>query len=531
MSLSAQPASVSSGESSTLSWSSTNAKTLTIDPGVGTVLAQGTIKVVAKQTTTYTLTATGDGGTTTAKATVTVDPVQPAGVQLSPGDDLQTAVNNKPPGTAFVLAPGVYRMQTVVPKAGDVFSGESGAILDGAELIDPSSWRQTSSSVWEAQVSGIVPQSSYRGECDSTHPACMYPEDLFFDSKPLTRVTSVSAVAPGKWYLDYSTEKVYVGSDPSGHVAELSVLGAAFWGSAASVTIKGLVIEKYACMAGKGAINAMASLYGYGPAADNWTVESNEIMLNHGAGVRANSGMVVSNNKIHDNGQVGIAGNGNEILVQNNEVYKNNYAGYAYGWEAGGIKFASFATNVTIDGNYVHDNLGPGIHADISCDYFTIKNNHTSNNLGYGIHYEISYNGVIEGNTVENDGNSSQGKGFWYGAGILVSNSSNVQVYDNTVTDCMDGIGGTQAERGTDPKTGKVYTLQNLDVHDNIITQQTGYAAGIVKASAFDDSVYTSWGNHFQNNTFHLSDSSYPFFSWLDQDWTEAQWMEYSSEH
>lgn len=530
-SLSSQPASITLGQSSTISWNSQNATSLDLEPGIGAVSAQGSVTVIPQQTTTYTLSATGSGGTIKATVTVTVSSTQTAGIQLSPGDSIQTAVNNNPTGTTFTLAPGVYRMQIVVPKAGDVFSGESGAILDGAELIDPSSWHQISPSVWLAQASGITQQASYRGVCDSTHPACMYPEDLFFDSKPLTRVASGSLVVPGTWYLDYSTEKIYVGSDPDGHVTELSTLGAAFWGDAGNVTIRGLVIEKYACIAGKGAVNAMDSLYGYGPAADNWKVDSNEIMLNHGVGVRVNSGMVVTNNKIHDNGQMGIAGNGNQILVQNSEVYKNNYAGYAFDWEAGGIKFATYATNVTIDGNYVHDNMGPGIHADISCDYVTIKNNHTARNIGSGIHYEISYNGVVSGNTVEDDGSSPQGTSFWYGSGILISNSSNVQVYGNTVTDCSNGIGGTQADRGTDPKTGTVYTLQNLYVHNNVITQKTGYAAGIVKASVFDDSVYTSWGNHYQDNTYYLSDPSYPYFYWLDQNWTYAQWQMYTSEH
>ncbi|HEX5410749.1 MAG TPA: right-handed parallel beta-helix repeat-containing protein [Terriglobia bacterium] len=519
------------GESSTLSWSSQSATSLDLEPGIGAVVAQGSVTVTPQQTTTYTLSATGSGGTTTAMATVTVNPAQTAGIQLSPGDNIQAAVNNNPTGTTFILAPGVYRMQIVVPKAGDVFSGESGAVLDGAELVDASSWRQVSPSVWVAQASGITQQSSYRGVCSSTSPACMYPEDLFFDSKPLTRVPSGSLVVPGTWYLDYSAEKIYVGSDPGGHITELSTLGAAFWGDAGNVTIQGLVIEKYACIAGKGAVNAMNSLYGYGAAAVNWKVDSNEIMLNHGVGVRVNSGMVVTNNKIHDNGQMGIAGNGDQTLVQNNEIYKNNFAGYAFDWEAGGIKFATYATNVTIDANYVHDNGGPGIHADISCDYVTIKNNHTAHNIGSGIHYEISYNGVISGNTVENDGSSPQGTSFWYGAGILISNASNVQVYGNTVTNCMNGIGGTQTDRGTDAKTGTVYTLQNLYVHDNVITQKSGYAAGIIKASLFDDSVYTSWGNHLQNNTYYLSDPSYPYFYWLDQNWIYAQWQTYTSEH
>ena len=151
--------------------------------------------------------------------------------------------------------------------------------------------------------------------------------------------------------------------------------------------------------------------------------------------------------------------------------------------------------------------------------------------MGSGIHWEISYHAVIRNNLIEDEGYSPDGTSFWYGGGILVSNSSDVEVYGNTVKDCVNGIGGTETDRGVDSKTGVPYNLKNLYVHNNTITQQTGFAAGIVRADAFDDSVYTSWGNHFKDNTYNLSDSTYPYFYWLLQKWTYAQWQMYASEH
>lgn len=531
-SLTAQSATINSGQSTILTWSSVNGTTFDLQPGIGQVQSKGSMTISPQKTTTYTLTVTGSGGTSTSTATVTVSSAtQTAGVGLSAGDDIQGAVNSNPTGTTFILAPGVYRMQSVVPKNGDVFSGQHGATLDGALVLGASSWTQTSSGAWVAQVSGLTPLAPDGGQCDKQHPACQYPEDLFFDSKPFTRVASLSRVAPGKWYLDYSTDKAYVGSDPSGHTVEISLAHAAFWGSASNVTIKGLAIEKYAPIAGKGAINAMAELTGYGPVGTNWVVQSNDIYLNHGLGIRASDGMTVSNNRIHDNGQMGLAGMGSNILVHGNDVYQNNFAGYSFDWEAGGIKLGRYSTHVTLDSNYVHDNKGPGLHGDIGCDYFVIENNHTARNEGNGIHYEISYHGVIRNNLIEDEGSSPEGTSFWYGGGILISNSSDVDVYGNTVTDCVNGIGGTQADRGVDSKTGLPYTLKNLNVHNNTITQQTGFAAGIVVGSGFDSSVYTLWGNHFVNNTFNLSDPTRSCFYWLLETWTFAQWQTYASEH
>jgi len=76
-SFTASPASITSGSSSTLSWSvSGSSPTLSIDQGVGTVT--GTSKSVSPTaTTTYTLTASNSVGTVTKSATVTVTAVPP----------------------------------------------------------------------------------------------------------------------------------------------------------------------------------------------------------------------------------------------------------------------------------------------------------------------------------------------------------------------------------------------------------------------------------------------------------------------
>lgn len=77
--LNASPSSVSSGQTVTLSWSSTNATDLEIGPGVGKVAPQGSTPVNPTQSTTYTITATGAGGTATASASVSVAaPAPPA---------------------------------------------------------------------------------------------------------------------------------------------------------------------------------------------------------------------------------------------------------------------------------------------------------------------------------------------------------------------------------------------------------------------------------------------------------------------
>ena len=59
--LSASPTTVNPGASVNLTWSSTNATDLSIDPSVGKVAVQGSTPVTPTESTTYMITANGPG--------------------------------------------------------------------------------------------------------------------------------------------------------------------------------------------------------------------------------------------------------------------------------------------------------------------------------------------------------------------------------------------------------------------------------------------------------------------------------------
>jgi hypothetical protein len=77
--------SIGVGETTTLTWSSTNADTVTIDNGIGEVSPSGSLEQVLNDTTTYIITATGPGGTITESVTVTViKPLPTVNLNASP---------------------------------------------------------------------------------------------------------------------------------------------------------------------------------------------------------------------------------------------------------------------------------------------------------------------------------------------------------------------------------------------------------------------------------------------------------------
>jgi peptidoglycan-associated lipoprotein len=90
VSLQASPTSIEPGDSSTLSWTSTDATQLTVAPDVGSVTAQGSTKVTPSSSTSYTITASGPGGSATASARITVATTPPPAKSELTMDELFT---------------------------------------------------------------------------------------------------------------------------------------------------------------------------------------------------------------------------------------------------------------------------------------------------------------------------------------------------------------------------------------------------------------------------------------------------------
>ena len=461
----------------------------------GGIRAQNALSVLAKQVCLFSL---------YFGLVLLLTPVVFAGtVNLSPGSNVPAIVQNSPSGTTFNFAAGVYRLsKPIVPKDNDVFIGASGlaATLSGSVVV--SSFTQQGS-YWVASLPDVYSNSSAVASCLSGYSGCYLPEDLFFDNKVFQRLPSLSGVAPGKWYWDLSAGKVYLADSPIGHTIEVSVRSAAFAGDGTSVTIKGLVIEKFAGQA------IYARVLG-GQWSQNWVISGNKLRFNHLSAVVLGDGTQVLNNTICDNGKLGISGGGDRDLVENNEICRNNYAGYRQ--NRGGAKFDT-AIDLVVRGNYVHHNQGAGLHTDSASLNTLYEYNHTTQNQGPGIDHEVSHAAIIRHNLVENDAHNPLGSTLTWGAGIWIYASDNVEVYGNTVQNSMNGIGGNQTAR--DDSLG-THDLTNLSVHDNSITQGTGVAAGIISNTnpLYYPKVFTTWNNHFDNNTYCLSTPAGDHYDW-----------------
>jgi parallel beta-helix repeat protein len=423
------------------------------------------------------------------------------GVPINPGNNIPSIVSAKQTGTTFCINAGTYRLAApIVPKSNDVLWGAPGAVLNGSKLLTSFT---KSGSYWVASSQTQQAPVENNTCLDPTYTGCKYPEGVFRDNVSLWQVTSLSALSTGEFYFDYAGDKIYLADDPTGHKMEASFVTQAirgFGSSQTGVTIKGLTVEKFANQP-TGATGAIQS-------GTNWLIQGNEVRLNHGTGIQVDSGTTVSGNYVHDNGKLGMASTfTHNVLIANNEIARNDAERFAF-WNSAAVRVHG-VSNVTFQGNYVHDNIGHGLKTDGSSIYITYDSNTVENNTGAGISHEISYDATISNNVVRNNATYYTGKSMAYGSQIEVYDSPNVDVYGNTVESLANthGIAVRDDDRGSG--TYGVHEARNDTVHGNTIKLGSGGTSGMVGT---DSAIYSSMGNKFTNNTWYVKDLA-------DQDW------------
>ena len=460
-------------------------------------------------------------------------------VTLHPSDNVPRIVSSKPAGTTFIFTPGTYRLsQSIIPKDNDQFIGQTScappttscpAIISGGVVIGPSAtFDGTNYEVAKQTQQGLRGVTS---TCDPGWEGCIYPEDLFFDSKPYRHLYSptLPTIGAGEWWFDYTNHIIYFHDNPAGHVVETSVVANAFGGTANNVTIQYLTIEEFANMYPTGAIGVSQGANAL-TQGTHWMVENCEVTLNHFNGVRLGYRIQILNNYIHDNGDIGIGGGigttlapstestNSGILIQGNTINHNNYAHFNPGFGAGGIKTGA-TSGITIRGNTIQNNEGSGIHFDMNSQNELVDGNTiTDNSDGDGLGQEIGYgtstfrnNIVLENGKPLNSNNST--------FQISARASAGVSAYCNVLeVPNARGVGGWgigAANRGNSayPPYQYLATTGNSFHHNTVI-----WDSGAGGAVGFFQNDPTNQPNFFANNTppdhntYHLSTTSAPNF-------------------
>lgn len=420
-------------------------------------------------------------------------PVTPCdGVAIQPGDDLQQAVDAHPEGTAFCLEAGVHRLAHAVPKNGQRFIGEGeGTVLSGARVLPATDARRDDSGhyYWDGQTQDSGPHGKLieRGHAEAPNEGDAYSEELFVTApgdpqdppERYQRVISLSALDSGKWYFDYDADRIYMTDNPAElGLIETSVVSTAIPASLEAetrdVTIENLVVEKYASAAQEASIG--------GEHAVDWSIRYVSARYSHGVGVELGPGTLMEHCKIHHMGQKGLMGGGHAIdrptVLRNTEVSYNKTLSFDPGWDAGGTKFTrAYGHGMIVENSWFHHNFGTGLWFDIDNYNVTIRSNRFEANDRWGVFYEISRQAKIYWNEALDTTNGPEGFPF-KGAGISISNSSDVEVFENLVHSNHNGI---LVKENADIVRELEYTyreevphIERVHIHNNVVGMQRG---------------------------------------------------------
>lgn len=404
-------------------------------------------------------------------------------VRVEAGDSIQEAIDEAPIGGVVVIGSGEHREQSVTPREGQHILGEPGAILNGSRLLVDF---VDAGGVWV--YSGIVLEGQERGRCRWDAQGCGMPEQIFVDDVRLDRVAAERDLTEDTWFYDRQAQEVRLGTDPTGKKVELAHLPFAFGGESRDVIIEGLIIEKYANPAQRGAISTH----------HGWQVIGNEVRHTHGVGIRTFTETSIVGNKVHHNGQLGIGGGGVGVTIAENEVTDNGLAGFSPSWEAGGVKQV-FVFGLTMRDNRVLRNLGPGLWTDAGGDDTTYENNLIVGNEHAGIKHEISGSAIIRGNVILSNGFGTDER--W--AGILIRESGPVEVRDNVLADNTSAVILYQDD-DRDNDTGNY--LHDVVVVDNDVA----FDGGFIEIRGDIDSSLE--GIEFSGNRYYGDDLRFQLF-------------------
>ena len=424
-------------------------------------------------------------------------------VPLRPGTDLAAAVSRAAEGTPFCILAGEHRLQAIIPRNRQSFQGEPGAVLNGARRL---SGFTRDGARWFAPTQ--LPRLAVRTEvpCEPDRPRCGYPITVFIDDAPLRHAGSLGRLRSGEFFLDETSGRLYLADDPGARRIELTERPYAFLGGASGVSIRGLVVEKYATSVQAGAI-------GYNRPSPGWTIEGNEVRLNATIEIVAGSGSHVLTNRIQHNGQMGAGCVGEDILFERNEIAENgHFSGVEVDWEVGGAKCA-VTNRLQVRRNLVRRNSGTGFWTDIDNINSLYEQNRIEENRRSGISHEISYAAVIRYNTLLHNGDEMS---TWlWGAGILVQNSRDVQVYGNAIiTRRGNGIALIQQDRGHGAHG--LYRTTGNHVHDNLIVATRPDQGAWGALADHDLAGMRTGGNRFDRNTYQVPSGEDDRWAWVD---------------
>ncbi len=398
--------------------------------------------------------------------------------------DRADAKNQNWVGTKIILKPGVYRefvnigayRSTSAPMT--IEAAVTGtAIIDAADVL--SGWWYETGGIyahgWTPNFGTCAVPSGWPGNIAAI---ARRTELLFVNGTPLTQVMAESELVPGTFFINESTNRIYMkpptGTDVSTATVEAAVRRQTLnVSNRTNVVFRGLVFEHAAnCINTAGAtVNGSSNiLFDYDQAMwNNWG----------GIGIYGTNNVTVQHSVASHNGGLGFMSSYDQnVLFNSDESDYNNWRGAQaalYDWGMGGTKFM-FTRNTTVENHFSYRNQAQGLWFDTDNKDITINNATLSENVMAAMQIEADEGPL----TLENSHVCSSG------AGVNILNSEQLTIknnafYNNSGTGIYDGAeifvaGFAGGHPINDWITGQYYNLvtSGLYLHGNTFENTWG---------------------------------------------------------
>ncbi|MDQ6642432.1 MAG: right-handed parallel beta-helix repeat-containing protein, partial [Actinomycetota bacterium] len=336
-------------------------------------------------------------------------------------------MSRAPSGSTIVLRRGAYHESIAIESKQltiQNYPGEA-AWMDGSSVV--TGWAQ-SGNTWVKE--GWTTRFDYsptffRGAPDYTapgwnfvnpaYPMAAHPDQMWVDGVVQQQVDSLAKVAPGTFYLDEATSRLYLGTDPTNRLVRASDLAKALSVRGAGSVIRGLGIVRYAPSVWQ--IGAV-SFERPGIVAEDLTVGGSATA---GIGVTA-ANITLNRVTVDNNGLMGVLANeAYGLRMTRSRIVRNNDEHFNTSPAAGGMKITR-SRGIVIQDSDFRDNLGTGIWFDESDYDIAVIGDNFVNNANHGTFLELSSTATVVDNVYLGNLNT----------GLQVNDTDRVQVWNNT---------------------------------------------------------------------------------------------------
>jgi hypothetical protein len=343
---------------------------------------------------------------------------------------------------------------------------------------------------------------------DPNYPMASYPDEVWIDSAQQAQVGTLAEVAAGKFFVDTTNHRLYLGTSPVGHTVRSSDLQVALRVQGANDIVRGIGVRRFAT-----SVPQMGTVIvsGAGSRIENVVIADNATQGMFLGGSHLTVSHVTSTN----NGLLGVQSNYSDgLTITGLRSEGNNSQHFNRSPVSGGFKITR-SRGVTITDSVLSGNFGNGMWFDESVYNGTVTGNDTNSNIGTGIVVEISDTFVIA-NNISKENNQ---------AGIRIIDTGHTKIWNNTLVHNNRDLNINEDSRrqsdlstaGHDPRQTlpdptMPWLSQYIDIHNNIFDNSTGNAL-----FAVEDYSHTYSAEQLNittnNNQYSRASSTSP--SWL----------------